>query len=95
MSSINNDRTSLISWVTIALRVGLVDAATVKSVFAEFSISVSDESDAESFSPAVKEPTTFVRVILVLYSVSAVTECVNPVAPEVRPVIFTPLVKFA
>ena len=92
-SSINKDRTSLISCITIASRVGLVDAATVKSVFAAFSISVSAESDAESFSPVVKVPTTFVKAILVLYSVSAVIECVNPVAPEVRPVIFTPLVK--
>ena len=89
----NKDRTSLISCVTIALRVGLDDAATVKSAFAAFSISASAESDAESFSPTVNFPTTFIKVILVLKVPELSRECVNPVAPEVRPVIFTPLVK--
>ena len=58
----------------------------VISVLPEFSISlpVSAESDAISFSPVVKEPITFVSVIVVPDVREPNT---NPVAPEVAPLI--------
>ena len=73
------------------LLVIILDAAEpiVISVLPEFSISlpVSAESDAINFSPVVKEPITFVSVIVVPDVREPNT---NPVAPEVAPLIWTP-----
>ena len=71
----------------------VVTKLTVKSVLDEFSISplVSAESDAINFSPDWNVPTTFVKRTrwpsALLVSVSKT----KPVAPEVLPVIFTPV----
>ena len=66
---------------------------TVKSVLPEFSISplVSAESDAINFSPELNVPTTFVKRTLCPSAALVSVSKTNPVAPDVLPVIFTPV----
>ena len=94
LSSINNDLTSLISCFVIASISSV--AAIVRSVLAASSniVSVSVELDTRSFSPETKLPTTFVKVILSLVELLVLRLNVKPVAPDVLPVIFTPLTPF-
>ena len=80
-----NERTSENLFDTIVP----VPALIVISVFPEVSIilPVSAESDAISFSPVVKFPTTLVKAIVVPLVDGPKTK---PVAPEVTPLICTP-----
>ena len=71
----------------------VVTKVTVKSVLPEFSISplVSAESDAINFSPELNWPTTFVKRTLWPSALLVSISKSKPVAPEVLPVIFTPV----
>ena len=93
-SSINNDLASLISCFVIASLFSV--AVSVRSVLEAFSniVSVSVEFDTRSFSPVTKLPTTFVKQSLSLVELLVLRLYVNPVAPEVLPVILTPLTPF-
>ena len=64
-------------------------AEIVKSVFEPFSrISSASEDDVvETFSPVLKEPTTLISSITVLFAL-----WIKPVAPDVTPVTFAPTV---
>ena len=56
-----------------------------------FSPLVSAESDAINFSPDWNVPTTFVKRTLCPSAALVSVSKTNPVAPDVLPVIFTPL----